>query len=76
MCKIYFDACYLFHSDRVLKFEGTFEECCNIIHKMYDENVICSDEEVFYIEDENEVCWYPKYDKYDNPNGVEIGTRY
>ena len=75
MCKIYFDACY-FRCDRRLDFEGTFEECCNVVHKIYDENVIDSDEEVVYIEDENGVCWYPDWDKYDNPKGVKIGTRY
>ena len=75
MCKIYFDACY-FTCDRRLDFEGSFEECCNVVHKIYDKNIGDSDAEVVYIEDEKGVCWYPKWDKYDNPNGVEIGPRF
>ena len=77
MCKICLGSYLREDSSEILKvlFEGSFEECCNLVHKLYDDNV-CVDTEIVYILDENNNYWYPKFDIKYNPNGIELGTEF
>lgn len=72
MCKMFYGNWNGFDENKPL-FEGSFEECCARIHKMYDDSVIDCEEAVFIV-DEKEQYWYPVFDKDWNPKGVDKGS--